>query len=143
MTFLMTLLGMIPGLSTLAGKVMDSFFNAKVAMYTSRWGVTRDVAVSAIQAEGVANQAKVSWLQVVAASPVLAFIVIGFAAPWIIYEWKVVAWDNVLSPALLGHAGFTPEIKGMVADWSNIILGGIFISSTGAGIAHAIISKKD
>lgn len=137
----MTVLGMIPGLSTLIQFVVGKYMDSKVAMYQTRWGVTKDVAIAAINAETLNNQAKIGWLNAVASSRFLQFIVGGFAGPWIIYGWKVIAWDNIIHKFIWDTYGFTPPIGGLVGSWANIILSGIFVTSTGMGIATAVLNR--
>lgn len=141
MTIIMTLLGMIPGLSTLIQFVVGKYMDSKVAMYQTRMGVTRDVAVAAINAETLNNQAKIGWLNAVASSRFLQFIVGGFALPWIVYGNKVIMWDNIIHKFIWDTYGFTPPIGGLVGTWAEIILGGIFVTSTGMGITAAVLNR--
>lgn len=135
------LLNLIPGISSLVQTITTAWFNSKVQMYQSKTGRDRDVAIQAIQAEVENNHSKVGWITALAGNPVMMFVVVGFSLPWIVYEWKVVIWDNIICLWLYGVTGFTPTIKGLVADWAGVILGGIFITSTGVGIAHMVINK--
>ncbi len=132
-----TFLALIPGISSVIQAITSAWFNAKVQLYQAKTGVIRDVAVAAIQAEVVNNQTKVSWIMALASNPVMLFIVFGFAFPYIAYEWKAILWDKVI---MLGTTS-TDAITGPLADWAQIILGGIFVTSTGIGVAHAIINK--
>ncbi len=140
---LLTLLGLIPGVSSLISTITGKWFDSKVAMYQARMGVTKEVAVAAITAEVGNNQAKVGWLNAVAGSKFLMVIVGGFAGPWIIYGWKVIVWDNIVHKFFWDVYGFTPPITGLVGDWAGIILGGIFVTSTGMGLAHAVIKRSE
>lgn len=133
----MALIGAIPVLGQIVTSIMTSFFNARVNMYTARTGVSRDVAVAAIQAQIADNQAKAGWITALASNPIMMLIVVGFALPFIVFEWKCVVIDIVW----MGGTTSTPPIKGQLADWANVILGGIFISSTGMGVAHAIVNR--
>lgn len=137
----MTLLGLIPGISNLVASITGKWLDTKVAMYQARMGVTRDVAISAIRAEVENNQTKVGWLKAVASSRFLQFIVGGFALPWIVYGNKVILWDNIIHKFIWGTYGFTPMITGLVGNWADIILSGIFVTSTGLGIAHAVLNR--
>lgn len=141
MTLIMMLLNLIPGVSSLIQFVAGKWMDTKVAMYQTRWGVTKDVALGAIQAEVVNNQTKVGWLNAVASSKFLMLIVGGFAGPWIVYGWKVIVWDNIVHKFFWGIYGFTPPIGGFVGNWSEIILSGIFVTSTGMGITAAITAR--
>lgn len=138
---ILTALNLIPGVSNLIQFVAGKWMDSKVSMYQARMGVTKEVAIAAIQAEVENNRTKVGWLQAVASSPFLMFIVAGFAGPWIIYGWKVIVWDNIVHKFFWGVYGFTPPITGLVADWAGIILGGIFVTSTGVGITHAVLNR--
>ncbi len=134
----MGFLHLIPGFTALAQFIVGKVYDSKVAMYTARWGVTRDVAVAAIQAEATTNQAKAGWMTAVASSPVMSFVVVGFAFPFVFYLNKVIVWDLCLG------LGSTPILKyALLSDWGGIIIGGIFLTSTGVGIASAVINKKD
>lgn len=137
----MTLLGMIPGISSLIQFVAGKWMDSKVDMYRVRMGVTKDVAVAAIQAEVENNRTKVGWLNAVANSRFLQFIVGGFAFPWIVYGNKVIVWDNIIHKFIWGTYGFTPLITGMVGTWAEIILTGIFVTSTGIGITTAVLNR--
>jgi hypothetical protein len=138
---IMTALNMIPGVSTLIQFVVGKWMDSKVAMYQTRMGVTKDVALAAIQAEVENNRTKVGWLNAVANSRFLQFIVGGFAFPWIYYGNKVIVWDNIIHKFIWGTYGYTPPITGLVGSWAEIILGGIFVTSTGMGITAAVLNR--
>src|SRR6185312_10262987 len=108
-----------------------------------RMGVTKDVAVAAIQASALDNQTKVGWLNAVAGSRFLQFIVGGFAFPLIVYMNKAYVWDNIIHPIFWDGYGFTPPLSGIVADWGGVIIGGIFVTATGTKIADAVLTKLD
>lgn len=141
MTFLLSLLNLIPGISSVIQFVVGKVLDSKVAMYQTRMGVTKEVAIAAIQAEAAANQAKIGWLNAVAGSRFLQLIVFGFAGPWIIYGWKVIVWDNIIHKFFWDAYGFTPPITGLVGEWAGIILGGIFVTSTGMSITTAVLNR--
>jgi len=141
MTIIMTLLGMIPGISKLVQFVAGKWMDSKVAMYQTRMGVTRDVALGAIRAEVENNQTKVGWLQAVAGSRFLQFIVGGFAAPLIFFMNKSIVWDNIIHKFFWGTYGYTPPLTGFTAEWAGVIIGGIFVTSTGMGITAAVLNR--
>jgi len=136
--FIGTLLGLIPGISSLVSGVTSAWFNSKVRIYQSKMQCTRDVAVAAIQESVKNNETKVNWILALAQNPVMMFIVLGFAMPWIILEWKVIVYDNVWA-----HWGvfMTDPVRGEIGEWGGLIIGGIFVTSTGVGITHAIINR--
>ncbi len=55
----------------------------------------------------------------------------------------MIVWDNIVHKFFWGVYGYTPPIGGDVGTWANIILGGIFVTSTGMGITSAILNRKD
>lgn len=141
MTFLMTLLGLIPGVSSAVQAITTKWFDTKVQLYQARTGATKEIAVAAITAAVSDNQTKVAWLNAVAGSRFLQFIVGGFAFPLIVYMNKAYVWDNIVHPIFWDGYGFTPELKGLVAEWGGVIIAGIFITGTGMKIADSVISK--
>jgi len=143
MTAIMTILGMIPGLSALIQFVVGKYMDSKVAIYQTRMGVTKEVAVEAVRSETVNNQTKVNWLNAVANSRFLQFIVGGFAGPWIVYSWKVIVWDNIVHKFFWGTYAYTPTIHGNIGDGFNVIITGIFVTSAGMGLAASFLKKKD
>jgi hypothetical protein len=134
---IMTVLHLIPGLSTLATGWVTAAYNAKVAITTARIGGDVSVATTMVNAEAVAESARVRGLQAIAGSNALLFLTIGFAVPWIIYESKVVIWDNVL------QWGSTPPIKGAVGDWATTIIACLFGSNTILATGHMFFNRKD
>lgn len=102
-----SIVGLIPGLESLAASWHSSDLEAKVKMYMAKTGADRDTAVAAIQAQA---QVQTRWW-FVALLPVL------WALPFVLYTWKVVVWDNVVCPfKLVGPATcFTEPLGGVMA----------------------------
>lgn len=118
-----------------------AYYDAKVKIVTAKIGGNVDVAkqlVTGIVAEG---GVRVQFLQAVAQSKFLMWIVGGFAGPWIIYEWKVVVWDNIVCKWVLGVYGFTPPIEGTVGTWAGIILTGIFGAGSVMAVGHMYFNR--
>lgn len=116
----------VPAITGGINNFVSKYYDAKVQITAARIGGDVKVAtqlVTGIVAEG---QVRVSFLNEVSHSRFLQWIVGGFAAPWIFYGAKVVVWDNIICFAIFGVYGFTPPIKGDVATWAPIVLGGIF-----------------
>lgn len=131
--------GMIPGLSTIVSSLTTAYFNSKVMIKTAQIGGDTTVAQSLIVAQVQLAQSQVNRLQVISSSWVLSFLVVGFALPWIAYEWKAVLIDNVIN----NGATSTPAIHGQVADWANTIIWCLFGSGTAATIGHMYFNRKD
>lgn len=141
---MLALLGLIPGAMSLISSVTAAVFNAKVQIEMAQTGAARDVAVANIQAS-------TSRLQAIAGSRLLTLLVISFAAPLVLYVWKVVAFDIVVG-SLFGCYGShdaaqvcgwfaTDPIRGQVADWATTIIASIFGSTAALGIVSAFRSK--
>lgn len=144
--FLTAILAFFQAIPAITGGVTaftQAYYNAKVQITTARIGGDVNVAkqlVTGVVAEG---QTRVEFLKVVAQSPFLMAIVGAFAFPWIVYEWKVVLWDNVLCFAIYGVYGFTPAIKGTVGDWAGLIIGGIFGAGSVMAVGHAYFNRSE
>lgn len=117
-------------------------YDAKVRIATARIG--GDVAVAKQMVSGVVTegQTRVEFLRVVSQSKFLMFLVGGFALPWMFYQAKVVAWDNIICFWFYGIYGFTPAIKGTVAEWAGWIIGGIFGTGGVMAAGQAFFNRK-
>lgn len=132
----------VPAIAGGINNFVSKYYDAKVQITTARIGGDVNVAkqmVSGIVAEG---QVRVSFLSTVGQSKFLMFLIGGFALPWMIYEWKVVVWDNIISPVFLGFDGSTSAIKGSVGDWGGLIIASIFGSGTVLGVGQMYFNRK-
>lgn len=129
----------IGGVNAFAAK----YYDAKVAITTARIGGNRDVAIAMVNASVQSSHDNLERLKVIAGSKTLLFLVVGFATPWIIYEWKAVAWDNVFCPMFTGHYGFTPPIGGDVAEWAKTIIACLFGSGTALAAGSMYFNAKE
>jgi hypothetical protein len=132
----MTVLHLIPGLSSLATGWLTAAYNAKVAITTAQIGGDVTVATAIVNASAVSDQTRVKGLQVIAGSWVLSFLTLGFACPWIFYEAKVVVWDTCLG------LGSTPAIHGAVIDWATTIITCLFGSGTVLTAGHMYFNRN-
>jgi hypothetical protein len=137
LTAFFALLQAIPSLVNGINAFASKYYDAKTQMYAARVGGDVEVAKAMLIAEAQSNAAKASWMQTVASSPVLSFVVVGFAFPFIFYLNKVIVYDICLG------LGSTPVLKyQLLTDWGNVILSGIFITTAGVGVAHSFINRK-
>lgn len=133
-------LNLVPGLGKVAQAITASVYDAKVKITQARIGGDRDVAVSIVTAAATTQS---SFYAAVAQSKILAFIVLGFALPWIAYNAKVVFVDNVWC-VLWGIVDCsTPAIKGQVGEWGHIIILSIFGSGTTLALGNMWFNRKD
>lgn len=119
-TAILALFQAVPALVNGFEAFTKAHYDAKVRITTARIGGDVNVATQMVTGVVAEGQTRVEFLKTVSQSKFLMFIVGGFAVPWIAYEWKVIVWDTMLG------LGSTGEIKGLVATWAPIILGGIF-----------------
>lgn len=133
MSFLLGILGFIPGILTFATTLTTSIYDAKVKIKTAQIGGDRDVAVQLIQSDA---QKSTAWYQAIGSNKYLMFLVVGFALPWMIYEWKVVVIDVVLK------MGETDAILGRVGDWGSTIIISIFGSGTTVTLGQMYFNRK-
>lgn len=131
---ILAFLKLIPGLSGLASKFVDKFYDAKVQITMSRMQCTREVAVQHLQTMATIDGNRVGFFQAIAHSPVLLAIVFGFAFPFIFYINKVIVWDMCLA------LGSTPPIKDAnTIEWGRAIIYGIF-GTSGAMAASKVVA---
>lgn len=129
-------LNMIPGLSTVIQAVTQAYFNSKVQLASIRVG--GDVAIAKSMVTGIVaeGQVRVSFLQTVAQSKFLMFLVGGFALPIMLFNFKCIVWDTML------RLGTTPPIGGQVADYMSTILYGIFGMGSVMGVGHMYFNRN-
>lgn len=142
-TALLAFFQAIPAITGGITAFTSAFYNAKVEITKAKIGGDVNVAkqlVTGIVAEG---QVRVSFLQTVSHSKFLMFLVGGFSLPWIIYEWKVIVWDNIVCKWMFGVYGYTPPIEGTVGTWAGIILTGIFGVGSVMGVGQIFFNRKD
>ena len=118
------LLGAIPGIGAVVTYVTGKVFDSKVAIATAKIGGDRDVATGLVRAAATAEHERTASLAVIAGNTILTLLVVAFAGPLVIFEWKVIVWDIVLG------WGQTDPIRGQVAEWANTIIGFVFGSGT-------------
>lgn len=142
LTAILAFIQAIPAITGGINNFVAKYYDAKVQITTARIGGDVNVAkqmVTGIVGEG---QVRVSFLQTVGQSKFLMFLIGGFALPWMVYEWKVVVWDNLISPTFLGHAGETAAIKGSVGEWGGLIIASIFGSGTVLGVGQMYFNRR-
>jgi hypothetical protein len=101
-------------------------YDAKVKITTARIGGDTDVAKAIVAGAVTEGQTRNDFLKTVSQSKFLMWMVGLWSAPWIFYQAKVVAWDNIIHHFFFGTYGYTPAIEGFVAAWAGVILAGIF-----------------
>ena len=127
------ILGIIPGVGSVVQNVVGKLYDSKVAITTARIGGDAKVAAEIVQAEA---KVRGSFYDAMSHSRALMFLIIGFAMPFMVWEWKVVVWDIIL------QWGSTDPLKGEVADWAKIIIPSLFGAGTIATASAAYFNSR-
>jgi hypothetical protein len=127
------LLALIPGLTN----VFQWWFKAKADVELAKINGRAQVGSAAVEAAAQEAEGRARTWGVIGANKLLVAVIVAFALPIIIFEWKVVVWDTVLL------YGTTDPIRGQVADWMNVIIGSVFGSSTVLAVIQTWWTTKD
>lgn len=133
----------IPAITGGINNFVSKYYDAKVEITKARVGGDVNVATQLVTGVVAEGQTRVEFLKVVSQSKFLMWLVGGFAFPWIAYEWKVVLWDNMVCFWIYGIYGFTPTIKGLVADWAGVILAGIFGTGGVMAVGQMFFNRRE
>ena len=133
---LLALIGAIPGIGALVTSITTAVFNSKVQIATAKIGGDTAVATALVKASEPEAHERTAALSVIAGSKILLLLVVVFAAPLAIFEWKVVVYDTILG------LGTTLPIRGEVAQWANLIIGFVFGAPTSLALGQMWFSRK-
>lgn len=128
---------MIPGLSTMITSLTTSYFNSKVQLTSARLGADTTIAAAVVCAAAKAEATSVDRLKVIGGSWVLSFLTVGFALPYMIYEWQCVVYDKLWMD---GHHA-TDALTGDIASWATVIIGCLFGSGTVITAGHMYFNR--
>lgn len=120
-------------------------YDAKVRITTAQIGGDIEKGKQLVSAANEAQHERTATLGVIAGSKILLCLVVAFAAPLVIFQWKIIVVDIVIGPgSFMGFswAGSTDPIRGQVADWANTIIWAIFGSGTAVTTASMWFAKK-
>lgn len=131
----MALLAAIPGIGGIVTAITTALFNAKVEITKAKTGADRDVAVRLVQAAEAREHENTARLAIFAGNKLLTVLVIAFATPLVLFEWKVVVVDIVFA------AGTTDPIRGQVADWATTIIAFLFGTPTALALGKMWFSR--
>lgn len=113
--------------SLLGGPIVNGLINAykaKLEAANTRDAQAADLAKKEIEGEIAARQVEASILRQEQGWWVTAMIRPLFAAPFIIWVWKVVVWDKVLG------LGTTDPLTGTIGEWGGYIILSYFAGRT-------------
>lgn len=127
----------IPAITGGINNFTNKYYDAKVQLFAARVHGDVDAAKAMLVAEVQNNQTKVGWLQAVGSSPILSFVVVGFAFPFIFYLNKVIVYDICLG------LGSTPMLKyDVLTQWGGVIIGGLFVTTGAVGAVQTYVNRK-
>lgn len=133
----LALIKMVPIIGGAVTAFVNKYYDAKVQITAAKIGGDTAVARAAITAAVTADKTRVDGLRVVSGSWVLSLLVLGFATPLVVWEWKVVVWDIVL------RWGTTDPIRDpMIQAWAGTIIACLFGSGTVLTIAHTYFNRR-
>lgn len=128
----------VPALMGGLNNFTNAFFNAKVQITAARIGADVSVVQAAMTAAGIEQQTRVEGLKVIASSKTLLFLVVGFALPFMVYEWRCIVYDIVW----MNGTTATDPIRGNLADWGNTIIISLFGSGTAVTMTHMFFNRS-
>lgn len=134
---ILTVLNMIPGLSTMITTLVGAYFNSKVQLTGARLGADTAVATGLIVAAAQSEASAVQRLSVIGSSWILSALTVGFATPYIIYEWQCVVYDKVLMHGTTS----TDALGGDISAWATVIIGCLFGSGTVLTAGHMYFNR--
>lgn len=137
-TMILALISAIPSLVNGVTAFSAKYFDTKAKMVAARIGGDVTVVSAAMTAAGIEQQTRVEGLKVIASSKVLLFLVVGFALPFMIYEWRCIVYDIIW----MNGTTSTDAIKGNLADWGNTIIISLFGSGTAVTMAHMYFNRS-
>src|SRR5258705_13891258 len=105
---MLAFLGALPVIGSIVTGITSALFDAKVKITQARIGGDRDVAIELVKASTAANEQRNTGLSIFASNKWLMVLLFAFAAPLVIFEWKVIVHDIVLG------WGSTDPLRGQV-----------------------------
>lgn len=131
------ILNCIPGLSAIITSITSAYFNSKVQLTQARIGGDVTVATALVAAAAHADATNVDRLKVIAGSWILSFLTVGFAVPYMIYEWQCIVYDKLWMD---GHHKTDP-LTGDISAWGTTIIGCLFGAGTVLTAGHMYFNR--
>jgi hypothetical protein len=115
--------------------LVDSY-RAKLDAANKTDKIAADLAAIEIEAQIKADAEAASIVRVEQGKWYTAIVRPLFAAPFVIYAWKVVVYDKVLG------LGTTDPLQGLIGEWAGAILLAYFGGRTLEKISRSILSRR-
>lgn len=113
------MIGWLLGLINPLGRVVDKIADVRVRLAAEQ----NTAARIALEGELATLSARREVILAAQADPMERWVRIGFAAPFIIYVWKLLLWDKVLG------LGVTDGLSDELSTILYIVLGGYFVDT--------------
>lgn len=152
LTAIIAFISAIPAITGGITSFTQAYYDAKVQIVKARVGGDVDVAKQIVTGIVAQDQTRVEFLKVVSQSKFLMFLVGGFAVPWMVYQAKVVLYDNVIVPLFFSCArpdawgqcyGYTAPIGGTVGEWAGVIIAGIFGTGSVMAVGQMFFNRRE
>lgn len=134
---ILAFINMIPGIGSIVTTLTAAYFNSKVQLTSARLGADTTVATALVAASAHSEASAVDRLKVIGSSWVLMALTVGFATPYIIYEWQCIVYDKVL----MHGATTTDPLGGDLSAWATTIIGCLFGSGTVLTAGHMFFNR--
>lgn len=138
LTAILAFLQAVPAIMGGVNNFTSKYYDAKVQITTARIGGDRDVAVAMVNAAVATEVSRVEGLKVIAGSKVLLFLVVGFALPYMLYEWQCIVYDKIW----MHGATRTDPLGGDLSAWATVIISCLFGSGTAVTAASMYFNRK-
>lgn len=133
LAFISALPSLINGVTAFSNK----YFDTKVKMVAARIGADESVVRAALTAAALEANASTARLSIIAGSKVLLFLTVGFAIPYMVYEWQCIVYDKIWMD---GHHKTDP-LGGDLSAWATVIIACLFGSGSAVTLTHMFFNR--
>lgn len=131
---ILAFIGALPSLINGLSAFQQNYYDRQVRMMTIRVGGDVQMAKTLVYGTVEEGKTRVDALRVLASSKVLLFLFVGFALPFMVYEWQAVVYDKII----MHGTTKTDPITGDLAAWGHAVIYSLFGTTTAAGTVAGI-----
>jgi hypothetical protein len=135
-TAFLAFLQAVPAITGGINNFVNKYYDSKVQLVQARIGGDVEMAKTLVYGTVEQNRTRVAGLQVIASSRWLMFLFVGFALPFMIFEWQAIVYDKIIMHGTTS----TDPITGELANWGQAVIYSLF-GVAGAGTTVAGISQ--
>lgn len=133
-TVILALITALPHILDGVNAFTAKYYDAKVQITAARIGGDVEMAKTIVYGTVAEGQTRVEGLKVLASSKVLLFLFVGFALPFMVYEWQAIVYDKIIMHGTTS----TDPITGDLAGWGHAVIYSLFGTTTAAGTVAGI-----